>query len=42
MMSQRMTMRFYFDQVINNPYMANQYRNSTTNGGISMRFTLAQ
>lgn len=42
MMSQRMTMRFYYDQVINNPYMANQYRNSTTNGGISLRFTLAQ
>ena len=42
MMSQRMTMRFYYDQIINNPYMANQYRNSTTNGGISMRFTLAQ
>ncbi|MDA3906364.1 MAG: cell surface protein SprA [Bacteroidales bacterium] len=42
MMSQRMTLRFYYDQVINNPYMANQYRNSTTNGGISMRFTLAQ
>ncbi|MBN2237704.1 MAG: cell surface protein SprA [Bacteroidales bacterium] len=42
MMSQRLTMRFYYDQVINNPYMANQYRNSTTNGGISLRFTLAQ
>lgn len=42
MMSQRMTMRFYYDQVINNPYMANQYRNSNTNGGISLRFTLAQ
>lgn len=42
MLSQRMTMRFYYDQVINNPYMANQYRNSTTNGGISLRFTLAQ
>lgn len=42
MMSQRMTARFYYDQVINNPYMANQYRNSTTNGGISLRFTLAQ
>jgi len=42
MVSQRMTMRLYYDQVINNPYMANQYRNSSTNGGISMRFTLAQ
>jgi cell surface protein SprA len=42
MLSQRMTMRFYYDQVINNPYMANQYRNSSTNGGISLRFTLAQ
>jgi len=42
MMSDRMTMRFYYDQVINNPYMANQYRNSTTSGGISLRFTLAQ
>lgn len=42
MMSQRMTARFYYDQVINNPYMSNQYRNSTTSGGISLRFTLAQ
>ncbi|MCD6091032.1 MAG: hypothetical protein J7J72_05995, partial [Bacteroidales bacterium] len=42
MVSHRMTMRLYYDQVINNPYMANQYRNSSTNGGISMRFTLAQ
>jgi cell surface protein SprA len=42
MLSQRVNLRFFFDKVINNPYVSSQYRNSTTNGGISFRFTLAQ
>ncbi len=42
MVNQRMNIRIFFDKVINNPYVSSQYRNSTTNGGISLRFTLAQ
>jgi cell surface protein SprA len=40
--NQQLTIRFYFDKTINNPYTSNQFRNSTTRGGISLRFTLAQ
>jgi cell surface protein SprA len=42
MVSARLNIRLFFDKVINNPYVSSQYRNSTTNGGISLRFTLAQ
>jgi len=40
--NQQLAIRFYFDMTINNPYTSNQFRNSTTRGGISLRFTLAQ
>jgi len=40
--NQRLNIRVFFDKVINNPYVSSQYRNSTTHGGITMRFTLAQ
>jgi cell surface protein SprA len=40
--NQRLNLRLFFDKVINSPYVSSQYRNSTTNGGITMRFTLAQ
>ncbi len=42
MVNQRLNIRLFFDKVINNPYVSSQYRNSTTKGGISLRFTLAQ
>ena len=42
MVSQRLNIRLFFDKVINNPYVSSQFRNSTTNGGVSLRFTLAQ
>lgn len=42
MVNQRLNIRLFFDKVINNPYVSSQYRNSTTNGGVSLRFTLAQ
>ena len=42
MLSQSLTIRLFFDKVINNPYVSSQYRNSTTKGGISLRFSLAQ
>ena len=41
-LSQRFNVRFYFDKVINSPYVSNQYRTSNTKGGITLRFTLAQ
>ena len=40
MVNQKFNIRFFFDKVINNPFVSNQYPNSTTNGGISLRFIL--
>jgi len=42
MINQRFNIRLFFDKIINNPYTSNQFKNSTTRGGISLRFTLAQ
>ena len=42
MINQRFNIRLFFDKTINNPYTSNQFRNSTTRGGISLRFTLTQ
>ena len=42
MMSQKFTIRLYYDQILNRPHVASQYPNSTTSGGISLRFTLTQ
>jgi len=39
-LSARFNVRFYFDKVINSPYVSNQYRTSNTKGGIALRFTL--
>jgi cell surface protein SprA len=41
-LSQRFNIRFYFNKLINEPYVSNQYRTSNTKGGITLRFTLAQ
>ncbi|MEI6455126.1 MAG: cell surface protein SprA, partial [bacterium] len=41
-LSQKFNIRFYFDKVINSPYVSNQYRTSNTKGGIALRFTLSQ
>jgi len=41
-LNQRFNIRFYFDKIINSPYVSNQYRTSNTKGGITLRFTLAQ
>lgn len=41
-MNERLTVRLFFNKVITNPYVSNQYSSSTTNGGLSLRFTLAQ
>jgi len=42
MFSQALTLRLFFDKIINNPYLPSQFRNSTTKGGFSLRFSLAQ
>jgi len=42
MLSKSLTLRLFFDKIINNPFLPSQYRNSTTKGGISLRFSLAQ
>ena len=41
-LSRSLNLQFFFDKIINNPYVSNQYRNSTTKGGIRLRFNLAQ
>jgi cell surface protein SprA len=41
-LSTRFNVRFYFDKIINTPYVSNQYRTSNTKGGIALRFTLGQ
>jgi cell surface protein SprA len=41
-LNQRFNLRFYFNKVINSPYVSNQYRTSNTKGGLTLRFTLAQ
>jgi cell surface protein SprA len=41
-LSPRFNIRFYFDKVINSPYVSNQYRTSNTKGGLALRFSLAQ
>ncbi len=40
--NQRFNVRLFFDKVINNPFVSNAFNNSTTNAGVSLRFTLAQ
>jgi len=42
MMSQNFNLRFFFEKSNTNPFISSQYPNSTTNAGISLRFTLAQ
>ena len=42
LLSQKFTIRAFFDKVINNPYISSQFLNSNTNAGISLRFSLAQ
>lgn len=40
--NQRFNVRLFFDKTITNPFVSNQFDNSTTNAGVSLRFTLAQ
>ena len=40
LVSKQFNIRVYYDKVINNPFVSNQYPNSTSNGGFSLRFLL--
>jgi len=42
MLSQSLQLRAYFNWNSNNPYVSSQYPNSTTRGGFTLRFNLAQ
>ncbi len=42
MLSQSLQLRAYFNMNNNNPYISSQLPNSTTSGGITLRFNLAQ
>lgn len=41
-LSSKFTIRAFYDQVLNKPFVSNQFPNSNINSGISVRFTLAQ
>lgn len=40
--NQRFNVRLFFDKTITRPHLSNQFNSSTTNAGVSLRFTLAQ
>ena len=40
--NQKVMLRLFFDKGINDPFVSNQYKNSTTNAGISLKFMLNQ
>ena len=40
--SSRFNLRLFFDKVMTNPYVSNTFPSAITNGGFSVRFTLAQ
>jgi cell surface protein SprA len=42
MLSDRFTMRIFFDKILNNPFVQNTFKTSNTNIGVSFKFTLAQ
>ncbi|MFN8135344.1 MAG: cell surface protein SprA [Bacteroidales bacterium] len=42
MLSQKLNVRFFYDQTISKPHVSQQIPTSNTNAGISLRFTLAQ
>lgn len=39
-LTKNFSVRFYFDRIQNNPFVANQFRTVNTNTGLSLRFTL--
>lgn len=41
-LSSRFIVRVFFDRIINTPHISAQFKNSNTNAGVSLRFSLAQ
>ncbi|OFX16438.1 MAG: cell surface protein SprA [Bacteroidetes bacterium GWA2_31_9] len=41
-LSERFNIRLFFDKIMNNPKVPNTYKNSNTNVGVSVKFTLTQ
>lgn len=41
-LNKNLSARLFVDQIINNPFVANQFPTSNTNAGLSIRFTLTQ
>ncbi len=39
-LSPRVNFRLFFDRTVNNPFVSNQFPNTNTHGGFSLRFTL--
>lgn len=42
MISNSVTLKLFYDQVINNPHISSRYPNSNINAGLSVKFSLAQ
>ncbi len=40
--SDKLTVRVFWDKIINSPKVSNSYKTSNSNGGLSLRFTLSQ
>jgi cell surface protein SprA len=40
--SEQVTVRLFFDRVVNKPVVTSSYRNANTNFGFSVRFTMVQ
>ncbi len=41
-LSEIFIVRFFYDRIVNNPYISNAYRTTNSNVGVSFRFTLLQ
>ena len=41
-LSKRLTIRLFFDRIISNPFVSAQFPNSSTNAGVSLKFSLSQ
>lgn len=40
-LNDKVSIRFFFDRIINRPYISTSFPNANTNGGLSIRFTLS-
>ena len=40
--NKKFSIKFFFEKMLTDPFVSNQYKNSTTKGGFSLRFNLLQ